>query len=279
MAGTLHIVATPLGNLDDLSPRAAETLRRVAAVVCEDTRRTGRLLGHLGLNVPMLSAHKFNERQRVEALIRRLQEGESLALVSDGGTPVVSDPGSRLVDAALEAGITVSPVPGPSAVTTLLSVSGMSGDRFVFEGFLPHRGGERRRRLRELAGEERTVVVFESPHRIRECLEDIAAIFGERPVAMGRELTKLHEQVARGPAQALIERLPDPPKGEISLAIAPRTAAAAAPADDDRWLEGYRQALAEHGGDRREALRVAARALGIKRSELYRHLAERGEEG
>ena len=248
-------------------------------MICEDTRRTGRLLEHLGLTVPMLSAHKFNERQRVETLIAPpASEGESLALVSDGGTPVVSDPGTRLVDAALEAGITVSPVPGPSAVTALLSASGMSGDRFVFEGFLPHRGGERRRRLRELSGEERTVVVFESPHRIRECLEDIAGIFGERPVAMGRELTKLHEQIVRGPAQTLIERLPDPPKGEISLAIAPRSGFEEAPVGDDRWLEGYRHALAERGGDRREALRAAARALGIKRSELYRHLAEHGEE-
>ncbi|HKQ60954.1 MAG TPA: 16S rRNA (cytidine(1402)-2'-O)-methyltransferase, partial [Candidatus Polarisedimenticolaceae bacterium] len=209
MAGQLFVVATPLGNLDDLAPRALETLRRVDAIACEDTRRTAKLLARFALDKPLLSCHRFNEAQRLRPVLERLTRGESVALVSDGGTPGVSDPGALLVRAVLDAGIPVCPLPGPSAVTTLLSASGLPADRFIFEGFLPPRAGERRRRLRELREETRTLVLFEAPHRIEATLADLAAIFGERRLVLGRELTKRHESVLAGTARSVAARLPD----------------------------------------------------------------------
>ena len=208
MAGKLFVIATPLGNLHDLSHRAIETLREVDLVACEDTRRSSRILAHYGIRTPLLSCHRFNERERLAGVLDRLRDGKSVALLSDGGTPVVSDPGTLLVGAAVEAGLDVCPIPGPSAVTTLLSVAGFDADRFVFDGFLPHRAGERRRRLRELAAEKRTLVLFESPHRIVETLRDVERIFGERPLALGRELTKRHETILHGSAHGsdLIQR-------------------------------------------------------------------------
>lgn len=277
MAGKLHVVATPLGNLGDLSPRAVETLRGVALIACEDTRRTARLLAAHGIERPMVSCHRFNEASRLEPLLARLVAGEELALVSDGGTPGVSDPGMRLVRAALDAGVTVSPVPGPSAVAALLSVAGLPAERFVFEGWLPHRAGERRRRLRELAAEPRTVVLFEAPHRIRAALADIDAVMGTRTVVLGRELTKLHETIVRGRAAEVARRLAADVRGEITLALGPLepgTPVDAADADAGRVREAWRSALAATGGDRRTALRHAARELGLARAELWRRLGE-----
>ena len=282
MAGKLFVIATPLGNLQDLSQRALDTLREVDLVACEDTRRSSRLLAHYGIRTPLLSCHRFNERERLAGVLDRLRGGDRIALLSDGGTPIVSDPGAMLVTAAIESGLEVSPIPGPSAVTALLSVAGFDANRFVFDGFLPHRAGERRRRLRELAAETRTVVLFESPHRIVETLRDIERIFGERPVALGRELTKLHESILHGTAGEIAARLGSDVRGEITVAIDGASTAddgAAVDQEAERTLKVWREALDGAGGDRREALRSAARELGLKKAELQRLLMELGEDG
>jgi 16S rRNA (cytidine1402-2'-O)-methyltransferase len=282
VAGKLFVIATPLGNLQDLSQRALETLREVDLVACEDTRRSSRLLTHYGIRAPLLSCHRFNERERLAGVLDRLRGGDRIALLSDGGTPIVSDPGALLVKAAIESGLEVSPIPGPSAVTALLSVAGFDADRFVFDGFLPHRAGERRRRLRDLVAETRTVVLFESPHRIVETLRDVERIFGERPVALGRELTKLHESILRGTAAQIVGLLGPDVRGEITMAIhgaSTTDGAAAVDREAERALKVWREALDGSGGDRREALRSTARELGLKKAELQRLLMELGEDG
>jgi len=282
MPGTLYVVATPIGNLDDLSSRALETLRSVACIACEDTRRTRKLLARHGIDARTVSCHKHNEQERVERVLPILRRGESVALVSDSGTPGIADPGSILVRSAALEGIAVVPIPGPSAVAALLSVSGISADRFVFDGFLPSRAGERRRRLRELSRETRCVVVFEAPHRIRTTLEDLATILGGRPLVLGREITKRHETILRGSAQDLIRSLGvEEVRGEIVLAFPGASERPEGPAQEpaSEVVEAWRAALHETGGDAREALRLAARALKMKRPALYRLLAELHEIG
>jgi 16S rRNA (cytidine1402-2'-O)-methyltransferase len=277
--GRLFVVATPLGNLEDLSPRALRTLRSVAAIACEDTRRTARLLARFDVDVATVSCHRFNERQRLEPILERLRGGEDVALVADSGTPAVSDPGALLVRAARSEGIRVCPLPGPSAVATLLSASGLPADRYVFEGFLPHREGERRRRLRELAGEPRTVVLFEAPHRVLAALRDIEEVLGPREVVLGRELTKLHETILAGTAGELATRLAgERVRGEITIALAgcgKRSGAEDAAARS--IVACWRDALDQADGDRRLALKRASRALGLGRAELQRRLSELGE--
>ena len=280
--GTLFVVATPLGNLEDLSPRALRTLRAVAVVACEDTRRTARLLARWDVRVPTVSCHKFNERRTLGRLLDRLRSGEDVAVVSDGGTPGIADPGALLVQAAHAAGLPVSPLPGPSAVAALLSASGLPADRYVFEGFLPHRAGERRKRLRELGGETRTVVAFETPHRLLAALADIAEVLASRRVVLGRELTKIHETILVGPAAVLAEHLAaEPVRGEITLAIAGADVAGGGAADAKAadLAVRFREALRAAEGDRRAALRRTARELGIGRAELKRRLDELGEPG
>jgi 16S rRNA (cytidine1402-2'-O)-methyltransferase len=222
-AGTLYVVATPIGNLGDLSPRAIEVLRAVGAVCAEDTRHTRRLLAHFGIERPLLAVHEHNEGEIAAKLVERLRAGESLALVSDAGTPLVSDPGFRLVRAAREAGIRVSPVPGACAFVAALSVAGLASDRFVFEGFLPAKAAARRERLAALATEPRTLVFYESAHRIAETLADAVAAFGgERRAALARELTKLFETVldgTLGELQARVESDADQRKGEFVLLV------------------------------------------------------------
>jgi len=269
----LFVVATPLGNLEDLSPRALRTLRSVDFIVCEDTRRTARLLAAHEIRAETVSCHRFNERERLEPVVDRLRRGQTAALVSDAGTPGLADPGVLLVRAVLDEGLGVSPLPGPSAIAALLSASGLPADRFVFDGFLPHRGGERRGRLRDLRDERRTVVVFETPHRIRDALADIADVLGDREVVLGRELTKIHETILRGSARAIAAALEDPVRGEITLAFAPALGVWAE-RHAEHLLTTWRSALEAEGGDRRAALRRAARALGWKRAELYRRLVE-----
>jgi 16S rRNA (cytidine1402-2'-O)-methyltransferase len=277
VAGTLFVVATPLGNLEDLSARAERVLRSAALVACEDTRRTAKLLSRLGIEARTISCHRFNERARLEPILRVLREGGDVALVSDGGTPGVSDPGSLLVRAAREEGLSVSPVPGPTAVAALLSASGLAADRFVFDGFLPHRPGERRRRLRELARETRTVVVFEAPHRIKDALRDAAEILDRRPFVLGRELTKIHETLLSGAAEEILVALGDGEvRGEIALAIegardtgAPRPGGTTA-----RMADAWREALEAAGGDKRAALRAVAKAFRMRRDEAARRIAE-----
>lgn len=267
--GTLHVVATPIGNLDDLSPRAQQTLRTVAAICAEDTRHTRQLLAHYGIQTPLLALHEHNEGEVADRLVARLQAGESLALVSDAGTPLVSDPGFRLVRAARAAGVRVSPLPGPCAFIAALSVAGLPSDRFVFEGFLPARAAARRERLARLASEPRTLAFYESAHRIQDTLADLVAAFGaERPAVLARELTKLFETVLDGPLGTLQQRVaadPDQRRGEFVLLVHGVGEEA-----DARVAEGRRlyAKLGEHLPPS-TAAKLAAELSGAPRKSLY----------
>lgn len=270
-AGTLWIVATPIGNLDDLAPRAVAVLRGVAVVACEDTRHSAVLFARFGIATPSVPLHEHNEREASERLLARLQAGDSVALVSDAGTPLVSDPGYRLVAAARAAGVRVSTVPGPCALVAALSVSGLPTDRFCFEGFLPPRSGARRARLEELATEARTLVLYESKHRIEECLEDlVAALGGERRASIARELTKVHETVLSGTLAELRARVAGDAEqrlGEFVLVVegAPTDVEAARLREGERV---FRLLVAELPGSR--AAKLAAAITGAPRNALYR---------
>lgn len=219
--GVLYVIATPIGNLGDVSARALETLRTVDLVLCEDTRRTHKLLSHHGIETRTTSFHEHNEEKKVPSIIEQLNAGSSIALVSDAGTPTISDPGYRLISALAQTEIPIIPIPGPSAVTALLSVSGLPTDRFVFEGFLPVKSGKRRRRLEELAGEPRTIVLFESPFRIARTLAECFEVLSDRRCCFGRELTKEFEEIRHGTLAELSQWSEGRTfKGEIVLAIA-----------------------------------------------------------
>jgi 16S rRNA (cytidine1402-2'-O)-methyltransferase len=266
---TLFVVATPIGNLADLSPRAIEVLREVAAICAEDTRHTRQLLTRYGIEKPLVALHEHNEDMLAERLVARLLGGDALALVSDAGTPLVSDPGYRLVRAARAAGIRVSPLPGPCAFIAALSVAGLPSDRFVFEGFLPAKAGARRERLARLAGESRTLAFYESAHRIAESLADMADAFGsERPAVVARELTKLFETVLDGTLGALRDRVaadPDQRRGEFVILVQ-----GAGEDADARVTEGRRlyAKLGEHLPPS-TAARIAAELSGAPRKALY----------
>lgn len=230
MPGTLYVVATPIGNLGDITERALRILKEVDRIAAEDTRRTGQLLRHFGIEKPLVSYHDRSERRKAPALVEEILQGKSLALVSDAGTPLISDPGYRLIRAAIDAGIPVVPVPGPSAVTALLSVSGLPSDRFVFEGFLPIKKGKRRERLESLRDETRTILLYESPHHIERTLAEIEEILGDREIAVGRELTKVFEEIVRGRISVVRRRLAEKtPRGEYTVAVAARRAGAEDP--------------------------------------------------
>ncbi len=267
--GILHVVATPIGNLGDFSPRAVETLRSVSAICAEDTRRTRPLLQHFGIDTALVALHEHNEDEMASRLVARLSAGESLALVSDAGTPLVSDPGFRLVHAARAAGIRVSPVPGAAALIAALSVAGLPSDRFVFEGFLPAKAGARRERLQALAGEARTLIFYEASHRIVDFLGDAASAFGaDRPAVVARELTKLFETVLDGPlgeVRSRIEHDPNQQKGEFVVLVE-----GAGDEADARLLEGQRvyRKLAEHLPPS-TAAKLAADLTGAPRKALY----------
>ncbi|WP_111414256.1 16S rRNA (cytidine(1402)-2'-O)-methyltransferase [Billgrantia lactosivorans] len=269
--GTLYVVATPIGNLEDLSPRAARLLGEVALIAAEDTRHTARLLRHLGLKVPMLSLHEHNEPARVERLDERLARGDSIALVSDAGTPLISDPGFVLVRALRERGRRIVPVPGPCALVAALSAAGLPTDRFLFQGFLPARTGARRQRLEQLAGRQETLVFYESPHRIRDTLADIAAVLGERHLVLARELTKSFETFLDGSAAALLGRMeadPDQARGEFVIMAAgaeEREPTDAASLEADAVLA----ALLAEGVGVKQASAVAARLLGGTKKAWY----------
>ncbi|MDR5868368.1 16S rRNA (cytidine(1402)-2'-O)-methyltransferase [Halomonas koreensis] len=271
IAGALYVVATPIGNLEDLSPRAGRLLGEVDLVAAEDTRHTARLLRHLGVAAPMLSLHEHNEAARVERLDACLAAGESVALVSDAGTPLISDPGFVLVRALRERGRRIVPVPGPCALVAALSAAGLPTDRFVFQGFLPAKGGSRRGRLEGLAERDETLVFYESPHRIRDTLADLAAVLGERRVVLARELTKTFETFLEGSAEALLARLaedPDQARGEFVVMVAgapPREAGAAAAVEGDALLA----ALLAEGVGVKQAAGVAARTLGGAKKAWY----------
>ena len=220
-SGVLYVVATPIGNLGDISSRALETLRAADLVLCEDTRRTRKLLTHHGIETHTASFHEHNEEKKVPSILAQLSDGARIALVSDAGTPTISDPGYRLINALAQTEIPVIPIPGPSAVTALLSVSGLPTDRFVFEGFLPVKSGKRMRRLEELADEPRTIVFFESPFRVARTLAECAEALGERRACLGRELTKEFEEIRRGTLAELAQWADGRKvKGEIVLAVA-----------------------------------------------------------
>ena len=273
MSGTLFVVATPIGNLEDLSPRARQTLAEVDLIAAEDTRHTGRLLSHLGVKTPQFALHDHNEERAASTLIKELESGKSVALVSDAGTPLVSDPGYRLVQAAHASGIAVSPIPGPSAVTAALSASGLPTDRFCFEGFTPSKRGARQRRLRERATEPRTMVFFESVHRIDDCLSDMVEVFGpERPAFLGRELSKLHEECAAATVGELADRVINGDvvaKGEFVIVVGGTTSQPSAALDVDRLLAELADVLPA-----KQAAAIAARLSGEKRNALYKRILD-----
>jgi 16S rRNA (cytidine1402-2'-O)-methyltransferase len=268
--GRLDVVATPIGNLSDVSDRARESLASADLIAAEDTRRTLGLLQSLGLSRPLVSLHAHNESQRTGELIERLRAGATVALVSDAGTPLLSDPGADLVRQAAEEGIEVRPIPGPSAITTALAAAGLATERFCFEGFLPAGERERRERLAALAGETRTLVLFEAPHRIAASLVDFATIFGaERRAAVARELTKAHETIYRGTLGELAARAREEPsfaRGEITLVV--EGAPARPAAVDGAALRKAVELLARELPPGKAAA-IAAQLTGAKRSEAY----------
>ncbi|HEU4384792.1 MAG TPA: 16S rRNA (cytidine(1402)-2'-O)-methyltransferase [Anaeromyxobacteraceae bacterium] len=269
--GTLYVVATPIGNLGDLSPRAAEVLRRVAAVAAEDTRRTLKLYAHLGARPPRLvSLPAFAERERLAPLLARLRAGQELALVTDAGTPAVSDPGQALVEAAWEAGARVVPVPGPSAALAALSASGLGTDRFLVTGFLPRAGKARAEALAWLKAVPATLVIFEAGNRLAETLRELAAALGDRQAALARELTKLHEEIVRGRLSELSGRFAGEVRGEVTLVV---SGAAEAPRPEEAEpLDDELRRRLQAGEAPAEVARRVARARGLKRREVYARL-------
>ena len=270
MSGRLFLVGTPIGNLGDMTERAKETLAGVDVVAAEDTRRTGRLLSRFGIKRPLVSLFEGNEARRTAELLTGLREGKDVALVTDAGMPLISDPGHRLVRACVDEGIDVRVVPGPSAVTAALAVSGLPSDRFVFEGFLPRKAGDRRERLRSLADEQRTIVVFESPVRLETLLRDVLEEVGDRRVAVARELTKLHEEVVRGRASEVLAPIAGAePKGEVVVVIEGR-----ARGDDVALAELVVEArrLVDDGMRKREAASSVAKRHDASANAIYEAL-------
>jgi len=273
VSGTLYVVATPIGNLDDLAPRARQTLGTVDRIAAEDTRHTGRLLTHIGVKTPQTALHEFNESAAAKGLVDALLAGENIALVSDAGTPLLSDPGFRLVRAAHDAGVRIVPIPGPSAVVAALSVAGLATDRFCFEGFLPAKSAGRRRRLEALRDESRTLVFFEAVHRVAETLEEMAAVFGPaREATLARELTKLHEEVRRATLGELAAIARDGSltiKGEFVIVVAGAAADTAGSVDADTLLK---ELVAVLPG--KQAAAIVARVTGESRNAVYQRMLE-----
>ena len=269
MSGTLYLIATPIGNLGDLSPRAAATLEAADFVAAEDTRVTMKLLSHLGLKKPMVSYHEHNKASAGPAILARLLAGESCALATDAGTPAISDPGEDLVRLCAENGVAVQAIPGCCALISALAVSGLPTGRFVFEGFLPVNRAERRERLQNLLGEERTLIFYEAPHRLRTTLDDLLSAFGDRSAALCRELTKLHEDTMRTTlAQAVEWYQANEPRGEYVLVIsgAERTAETAVTLEQGVAMVLERR---EKGERMKDAVRQVAADTGLARNELY----------
>lgn len=273
MPGTLYIVSTPIGNLEDITQRALRVLREVDLIACEDTRHTRKLLNHFSIDTKTISYHEYNERERAEELGKLLDEGKSIALVSDAGTPLISDPGFRIVNLAGAKGVPVVPVPGATAFVAALAASGLASDQILFAGFLPARSGARRARLEELSACPATLIFYEAPHRIAAALRDAVDVLGNRPAVIARELTKLHEEFVRGPLSELADKFrQEVGRGEMVLligtaqadqAIQDSTTVAATLAERIRALEAK-------GADPKAALKKAARELGLKRDEAYR---------
>jgi 16S rRNA (cytidine1402-2'-O)-methyltransferase len=277
MSGRLVIVATPIGNLDDLSPRALATLRSADIIAAEDTRRTGRLLSRFEVATPQVAYHDHSDEARLVELVGRVRAGATVALVSDAGTPGVSDPGYRLVRVCLDEGLDVDAIPGPSSVLHALVVSGLPTDRFVFEGFLPRKGRARSERLREIADDPRTTVVFVAPHRAGDDLADlVAATGGDRRAALCRELTKLHEQVLRAPIGELARRFADEaPRGEVTLVLAGRPPVAEEERTPQQLVDEVRLRVAA-GVTKRDAIAEVATEASVPKREVYQAVVDAG---
>jgi 16S rRNA (cytidine1402-2'-O)-methyltransferase len=271
--GCLYLVATPIGNLEDISLRALRVLKEADLIACEDTRQTIKLLSHYDIHTRLESYHEHNELTCAPELIIELEQGAKIALVSDAGTPVISDPGHRLVALCLRHGIPVVPLPGPSALVAALAASGLATDEFVFLGFLPSRAGERRKALRALAAEPRTLVLYEAPHRLVDTLEDALEILGNKPVVVAREITKLHEEFLRGHLEDVIAQLrKKPPRGEITLLLGPDDGEGrhASPQDAMPMAQRVEEVMRERGVEQKAALKLVARERGLTRREAYK---------
>lgn len=282
--GRLYLVGTPIGNLEDITLRALRILKEADQIACEDTRHTQKLLAHYDIHKPLVSYHEHNEAKRAAELAAAMEQGAKIALVSDAGMPLVSDPGHQLVTLCLEKNIPLVPIPGPSALLTALSGSGMPTEQFLFVGFLPARSGERRRALERLRIEERTIILYEAPHRITECVADALEVLGDRPACLAREVTKLHEEFMRGKLSELRTFLKERPvRGEITLILGPPNAAESHAHDGaSQTLAARVEELIQHAKlDRREALKLAAKERGLTRRAAYTQLVETqaGERG
>jgi 16S rRNA (cytidine1402-2'-O)-methyltransferase len=269
--GKLFIVGTPIGNLEDITLRALRVLKEVDLIACEDTRRTQNLLNHYQIRTPTLSYHDHNEMTRAPELVIKMEEGNNIALVSDAGMPVMSDPGFRLVHLAVRHGIPVIPVPGASAFVAALAASGMPVERFRFLGFLPSKKAARRGALEEHKAATKSLIFYEAPHRVLEMLKDVRDILGDRELVVAREVTKLHEEFLRGTVSQLLQRLKGKTiKGEITVLVGPASAPGETPPASSPIQQEMEKLMAEKGLDERAALKAAAKARGISRSEAYR---------
>lgn len=277
MAGTIYLVTTPIGNLEDITLRALRILREADLVACEDTRQTRKLLEHYEIHKPLVSYHEHNEAERAEELVEKAVKGSTIAVVSDAGMPGICDPGYRVVRRAIERGVPVVPAPGPVAAEAALAASGLPPEAFHFGGFLPSRRGPRRKVLESLAGETATLVFYEAPHRILATLEDVVEVLGARPVVVARELTKVHEEFLRGTAQEVLAELRRRPaiKGEITLLIGRGPSPAGA---DTSLRQRVDELMREQNLDRMAALKQAARERGISKREAYRLWREERED-
>jgi 16S rRNA (cytidine1402-2'-O)-methyltransferase len=276
-AGCLYLVGTPIGNLEDITLRGLRILQEVDQIACEDTRHTSKLLDHYRIERPLISYHEHNEMTRAPELVVALEQGAKIALVSDAGMPLVSDPGHRLVAMCLRHHIPVVPIPGPSALLAALSASGLPNEEFLFVGFLPSRSGERRRALERLRIEDRTIIFYEAPHRVAECVADAREILGDRPACLAREVTKLHEEFRRGKLSELMASLEErPARGEITLLVGPEDAAEArANVDSSQSLsERVDELIRQAKLDRKDALKLAAKERGLTRRAAYGQLLE-----
>lgn len=273
MAGNLYVVSTPIGNLDDMTVRAVNSLKSVGLIAAEDTRRTGSLLRHFGIATPTTSFHEHNEHEKVPLLLRRLEEGIDIAIVSDAGTPGVSDPGQKLIAEAVRLGIHVIPVPGASALLAALAASGYDAHEFVFAGFPPSRSLDRKKWFERFVPESRAIVIFEAPHRIRMTFQLISDLFGERPIMVARELTKVHEEIVHVPASAA-STLPIVEKGEFTLVLGPFSRPRTRPEEvsDDQLAQYFGDMTNTKDVSRREALTATALQFGLSTNEVYRRL-------
>ena len=271
--GVVYLVSTPVGNLEDITMRAVRILREVDLIACEDTRCTGRLLRHFGIEKPLLSCHEHNEAHRAREIAARAAEGASVALVSDAGTPGISDPGYRVVRTAVEAGVNVVPIPGPTAAVAALSASGLPTDSFLFRGFLPPKRAARRAALRDLAASRATVVLYEAPHRVLATLADLRDVLGNRRVVVARELTKLHEEYLRGTAESVLQELAGRTvvKGELVVLVGPDQGRPQIPEES---LPARVRQLEREGCKRMDAIKQAAREHGIGKREAYARVEE-----